>query len=375
MMRRRVVHIACHPDDVPNPLLLHEAKEIGDLELAAERRAGIGVGNRFVRGRAIAHHQADGQIARDHFPGRSGRAQRALQPRELLRAGMHRFGARRGLPVRRVRAAVCPQVDREHLEQRAVGTRAVDRRHGARRETHRRVLEKGLSRVGREHPRVLLCVAIVGVEAHAGIPVVLHFMVVPQPQLRNLPVETPHVVVEQVVRVVAAELVERFGDLRLLICDDVSPHRAIGQADFRRHRRVGVDRVAGMDEKVRAREAHRLVHAQAAPRRVDAPPLADGVGRPGERDIARFARRRQKRSMGGSAEIARVGGDPRIERDKKSAGRVGALSDRRARCNQKRSSSADRARAARSETIRSSTSRRACAPDDRCGSRRWRDRA
>ena len=62
-----------------------------------------------------------------------------------------------------------------------------------------------------------------------------------------------------------------------------------------------------MNEEVRTREPHRLVHAQAAPRRVDAPALTDGIGRPGERDIARLGRRRQKRSVGGAAEAASVG--------------------------------------------------------------------
>ena len=60
MMRRGVVHVARHPDDVANPLLLHEAQEIGNLELAAERSAGVAVGDRFECVRAVAHDQTDG---------------------------------------------------------------------------------------------------------------------------------------------------------------------------------------------------------------------------------------------------------------------------------------------------------------------------
>ena len=65
-------------------------------------------------------------------------------------------------------------------------------------------------------------------------------------------VEPAHVLVEQVVTVIAAELVERLRDLALLWRHHVPPHAAIVQLHLRRERRVGIDGVAGMDEDVGA---------------------------------------------------------------------------------------------------------------------------
>ena len=56
--------------------------------------------------------------------------------------------------------------------------------------------------------------------------------------------------------------------------------------------------------------AHRLVESQAAPLGIDPPALADGVGRPGERDVARAPVRTaacRKLPVAGSAPAADVG--------------------------------------------------------------------
>ncbi len=131
-------------------------------------------------------------------------------------------------------------------------------------------------------------------------------MVVPHDDLRHFGVESPHVVVEQVVLVVPAEVVDRLGRVRLGRRHDVLPHRPVVQRHFGGERLVGVDGVAGVDEHVRLRGAHRLVEAKTAPLGIDAPALADGVGRPGDGDIARSVAGRLEAARGRQAPPADV---------------------------------------------------------------------
>ena len=148
------------------------------------------------------------------------------------------------------------------------------------------MLEEGALRAGGEQRHALLGVA--RVFEHLGrVPVVQHLVVVPEHHLRDLGVEAPHVLVEQVVEVVAAELLERLGHLRLGRGDEVAPDRAVVERHLRRERVVGVDRVAAVDEHVGLEPPHRLVAAHAAAREVDAPALADRVRGPGEPHVAR----------------------------------------------------------------------------------------
>ena len=108
-------------------------------------------------------------------------------------------------------------------------------------------------------------VAFVFLEITGVVPVVAHLVIVPEHDLGHLGVESPHVLVEQVVFVVAAELVQRLGDFRFGLGDDVLPHRAVVQFDLRGHVLVGVDGVAAVDEDIRFGAAHRVVELEAAP--------------------------------------------------------------------------------------------------------------
>ena len=120
------------------------------------------------------------------------------------------------------------------------------------------------------------------VEHLARVPVVDRLVVVPLAEHGHLGVEAPDVHVLEVVAVVAAELGERLGHLRLLRDHDVAPHGPVGQGDGLGDRAVGVDRVARVDEEVGGEGAPGLVGAHATARRVDAPALAGGVPAPGE---------------------------------------------------------------------------------------------
>ena len=82
------------------------------------------------------------------------------------------------------------------------------------------------------------------------IPVVVHLVIVPEDDLRHLGVEAPHVFVDQVVLVAAAEFVERLAPPSTSPRDDVLPDAAVIQRDLRLHRLIGVDRVAAVDEEI-----------------------------------------------------------------------------------------------------------------------------
>ena len=62
---------------------------------------------------------------------------------------------------------------------------------------------------------LLTVISLVALRSRSQIPVVADFVVVPLDDLRHRGVEPAHVLVHQVVLMVAAELVERLGDLRL----------------------------------------------------------------------------------------------------------------------------------------------------------------
>src|SRR5262249_57416805 len=85
--------------------------------------------------------------------------------------------------------------------------------------------------------------------------------------------------------------VERFGRLRLFRSDDILPDFTIRHFLLGRHRIVGVDVVAIVDEKIRPVFAHRRIGTHAAARLVDAPALSGGVAGPYEADRASIARR------------------------------------------------------------------------------------
>ncbi len=111
-------------------------------------------------------------------------------------------------------------------------------------------------------------------------------MIIPLRQHRDGRVEGAQVLVEEVIFVVRAEFGQRFGDLRLLLENDVLPHAAVGQLHLGRDGAVGIDRVPRMDEEIRAVPQHGLVDLHAAAALVDAPALARSVARPDKADVA-----------------------------------------------------------------------------------------
>ena len=147
-------------------------------------------------------------------------------------------------------------------------------------------LEERAFRPRGEERHALHLVSVVLVEVAGLVPVVAGLVIVPERDLRHFRIESPHVIVEQVVLVLAAELVERLGRLRFRLGDDVAPERSVVQFDLRRHRLIGVDRVAAVDEEVGLGTAHRVVQLEAAPLLVDAPALADRVCRPRDRHVS-----------------------------------------------------------------------------------------
>ncbi|GEK73421.1 hypothetical protein HHA04nite_19650 [Halomonas halophila] len=292
VMRRRVVHIGGQPHHVVDRLVADRLEQPGDLLLAAQRLAGLVVGH-GLEAIVVAHHQADGHVGGDDLPGGGGIAQRIQQPAQLLRA--EQIGAAL-LTVAVVGAAEGAHVEHEHFQARAVGEAAVDAPGRLGALTQRHVLEEGLAAAGGQQRGVLLGVAVV-FQQLAGIPVVGGLVVVPLGQHRHLGVEAPHVGVQQVVGVLAAEFLQGLGHLELLRRHPVAPQAAVGELDALLQRAVGVDGVAGVDEEVGALVEHGGVGGHAAARLVDAPALAHGVAGPHEAHVA-WRLRRQAQPAG-----------------------------------------------------------------------------
>ena len=121
-------------------------------------------------------------------------------------------------------------------------------------------------------------------------------MVVPLGQDRDLRIEGQDVCIKQVVLVVAPELAQRLGDLGFFLGDDVAPDLAVRQTLAGGDWAIGIDAVAGMDEKIRTRLQHGRIGAHAAPPDVDPPALARGIAGPDERDIPPAGGRRVEMS-------------------------------------------------------------------------------
>ena len=218
------------------------------------------------------------------------RAQRRLQPRELRRPEDRGSPARRRAAGSAIGPAVGPHVEGEHLQQPTVGERAVDAFRLVGRVADRVVLEEGPLGPRREQGHALHLVPVVGQDL-GGAPVVAHLVVVPEHDLRDLGVEAAHVLVEEVVEVVAPELVERLRDLALGGGDEVAPERTVVETSLGRERLVGVDRVPAVHEEVGRRLPHRLVGDEPALVGIDPPALAHGVGGPGQHTRSRSRQR------------------------------------------------------------------------------------
>ena len=279
-----VVDVAGEEDDVAGALGLDPRQQARELQLTAQGRAVLGVGDRLLA-LAVGHHDPQRQVREDHLPGRLRPAQTLQQPLQLLLAE-HRRGAL--LPPVGVLALVSAHVEHEHVQRRPAGDLPVDALRleagaGLQRADvgDRLVLLPGASAPGGEGVHVDDGVAVV-LQHLAGPPVVGGLVVVPGGDDRDLGVQRADVLVPQVVAVAAAELPQCLGDLRDLVGDQVAPDRAVGLLDALLDRAVGVDRVPGVEEEVRLHGAHRLVAEHAADVGVDAVPLAGGVGRPDE---------------------------------------------------------------------------------------------
>ena len=84
---------------------LRYAQQIGDLQLAAERRARFAVGDRLEAVGAVARRQAERHVAGDDLPGRAARLQRAPSATAAAPAPSTRGrGVERRLAVLAVRA-------------------------------------------------------------------------------------------------------------------------------------------------------------------------------------------------------------------------------------------------------------------------------
>ena len=114
-------------------------------------------------------------------------------------------------------------------------------------------------------------------------PVVGDFVIVPLREDRNLAIEREHVLIEQIVFVVATELRQRLGRLGLVFGHDIAPELAVGHLLLGRDRTIGIDVIAVVDEKIGLVAQHGRVGTHPAARFVDPPALPSGVARPDER--------------------------------------------------------------------------------------------
>ena len=119
IVRRRIMHVGGDPHRVAHARVLDEGQHIGDLELAAERRA-------VALRHGVRADDRDRQIGGDHLPGSVRCRELALEPLCLL--GPEDLASRieRRVLAVVVRAAIAPHVEQEDVEQRPVGNLAID---------------------------------------------------------------------------------------------------------------------------------------------------------------------------------------------------------------------------------------------------------
>jgi hypothetical protein len=107
-------------------------------------------------------------------------------------------------------------------------------------------------------------------------------MIVPLREDRHPGIERAQISVEQIVFVIAAKLRERPRNLGLVFGDEILPHLSVRKLLLRVDRTIGVDVIAGMDEKVGPILQHGRIGAHPAAGFVDAPAAAGGIARPHE---------------------------------------------------------------------------------------------
>src|ERR1051326_4307080 len=102
----------------------------------------------------------------------------------------------------------------------------------------------------------------------------MDFVIVPLPDLWHRRVETPDVIVLQVVEKISAKFIERFSNFAFCFCGKIFPNGAVGKANRRRNRIVGINRIARVNEKMGLEAAHRLINAHTTDSRIDSETLS-----------------------------------------------------------------------------------------------------
>ncbi|KPY20432.1 putative SAM-dependent methyltransferase [Pseudomonas coronafaciens pv. porri] len=294
MMRRAVMDIGGQPDTIANLLRAQVRQQLGNLQLPAERRAIIAVGNGLPTRDtgahlAIRHAQTDRHVSGNDFPLRTRRAEFALEPVELLTTKKSGGRARLVGQVGVIAVAVAAHVEDEHIEHRAIGDLAVDAPALVRLlQAQRRVFQIRLTGTRGQQLNILDLVTII--QLFAGRPVVGDFVVVPLPDLRHFGIEAAHVFIHQIVAVIAPVFVEGLRHLAFCLGGNVAPDAAPFGSELLRHRAVGVDGVAAVDKKIGQAQTHRFVDTHAANVGIDAKALPDRVTTPDETNVTTLLR-------------------------------------------------------------------------------------
>src|SRR5438094_557993 len=108
----------------------------------------------------------------------------------------------------------------------------------------------------------------------------MDFMIVPLPDLWHCRIETPDVIVHQVVEKISAKFVELFSNFAFCFCGQIFPNRAVGKVNLRWNRIVGINRIARVNEKMGLEAAHRLINAHTTDGRIDSETLSHSVSGP-----------------------------------------------------------------------------------------------
>jgi len=81
-----VVDVGGDEDQVRHALIVGGPQDLGEFELAAERRAVVSLRHGLVGGRAVGDDEGERQVVGDHLPGRLGGGELALEPFTLCAA-------------------------------------------------------------------------------------------------------------------------------------------------------------------------------------------------------------------------------------------------------------------------------------------------
>ena len=317
-MRGGVMHIGGQPDGVQDLFVADKAQQLCEFQFAALGCAGIAIGDGFdiflILGHLVPDIDADRHVAGDDLPRRARGFQRGFQPIQLRLAQNLRLGGDLILHPFAVGAAIAAQIKEEDVQQRTIGDLAIDAAGFGGRIADRGHFMEGALGAGGQQGDGFFGIAVIAGQVLAGRPVVDDLVVVPLKQRRHHGRHGLRVLIHLVVFPAAAEFVQRLGDLADLIGQHgVAPDAAL-DLDLVLHRAVGIDGVAGMDEKIGLMRGHGGIGAHALV--IDAPTLTGGIARPDEPDVAAGGRRGAEladdRFAAGIA-VGQVGGGHAVE--------------------------------------------------------------